>query len=406
LYLSLHKSDGSQIAQARQERRTTLDANIPEDGEYTLLVENLLVDDVPGHVYRIEISDAYAGFSLSAEQTQYTSPQGGTFVVKVLAQRRGYNGPIELAVEGLGDDVKLEGSKLEGGEALLKVTLPPTIAQGDLRHMVILGKAKVGDETVTVPVRQFEQLMTMFPNVLVLPTELENAIAVGVGPPFPPFFDLTLVDRTVVFPQIVGKLTFDVGITRTDAAFKYPVALTVEGLPENIKAEISPEDDGAKAYRVSLTGPVDMPEQEIAIQIVGIGVYQNQTRRVTLDDVKLQVTKPLVIDVSMAGPVAAGGEQSANVRIRRFGEPPEPVRLQVVDGPAGLAAPISVIAPADASELKIPITAAASAVPGKFENLIVVATTTVGGQNVSVRSRPAVVEIQSPSVESPPEVQP
>ncbi len=58
-----------------------------------------------------------------AEQTQYSSPQGGTFVVKVLAQRRGYDGPIELAVEGLGDGVTLEGNKFEGGETLLKITL-------------------------------------------------------------------------------------------------------------------------------------------------------------------------------------------------------------------------------------------------------------------------------------------
>ena len=47
LYLSLHKADGSQIAVARQERQTVLDADIPEDGEYMLQVEDLLVGGSP-----------------------------------------------------------------------------------------------------------------------------------------------------------------------------------------------------------------------------------------------------------------------------------------------------------------------------------------------------------------------
>ena len=55
LYMSLHKADGSQIAVARQERQTVLDAEIPEDGEYVLQVEDLLVGGSPGHVYRIDV---------------------------------------------------------------------------------------------------------------------------------------------------------------------------------------------------------------------------------------------------------------------------------------------------------------------------------------------------------------
>ena len=82
LYMSLHKVDGSQIAVARQDRQTILVADIGEDGDYVLQVEDLLVGGSSGHVYRIDLSDCYGGFTLHAEQTQYTSPQGGTFVGK------------------------------------------------------------------------------------------------------------------------------------------------------------------------------------------------------------------------------------------------------------------------------------------------------------------------------------
>ncbi len=326
---------------------------------------------------------------------QYNSPQAGTFVVKVLAQRPGYNGPIELAVDGLGDGVKLEGNTFEGPETLLKITLPPDIAQGEIRHALIVGKAKVGDQTVSVSANHREPLTAVFPNMLSFPTQLEDTLAVGVGPPFPPFFDLNLASSDVYFPQLVGASTFDVNVMRTSDAFKDPIALAVEGLPQGVAASIAPVDDGSKAYRVSLTGPADLAEGSFPIRIVGTGRFQEQSRTVTLENVTLHVAKPLVVSLSVMGPVVAGSVQQAEVKVERFGDEPQPVKLQFSDGPAGLAAPIVVTIPSDANQLTVPLTAAADAAPGKFDNLIVVASTTVKGQNITVQSKPATVEIQS-----------
>jgi hypothetical protein len=394
LYMSLHNSDGSQIAVARQERRTVLNAEIAEDGEYVLQVEDLLVGSGANHVYRVKLSDAFAGFSLHAEQMQYVSPQGGTFVVKVLAQRAGYNGPIELAVDGLGDGVALEGNTFEGAETLMKITLPATIPQGEIRHASLVGRAKVGEQTVTVAANQREPLTAIYPNVLSFPTQLENTIAVGVGPPFPPFFELNLASSDVYFPQLVGASTFDINIARTNDAFKEPISFAVEGLPQGVTASVAPVEDGSKSYRVSLTGPADLPDGSFPIRIVGTGKFQEQSRTVALENVVLQVTKPLVVSVAMMGPITPGGVQQAEVRLERFGEAPQPVRLQVSDGPAGLAAPIFVTVPSEVNQVRIPFTVAADSAPGKFDNLVVVASTTVKGQNITVQSKPATVEIQ------------
>jgi hypothetical protein len=96
----------------------------------------------------------------------------------------------------------------------------------------------------------------------------------------------------------------------------------------------------------------------------------------------------------MLGPIIAGGRQQAEVHLQRFGDERQNVRLQVSDGPAGLLAPIVVTAPGDSNQLKIPLTADPAATPGKFKNLVVVASTTIKGQNVMVHSEPAAVEIQ------------
>ncbi len=396
VYMSLHKADGSQLAEARQERDTVLDFDVPEDGEYLLHVENLLVGGTPkpDDEYRIHLNDLYTGFVLHTEALQYTAPQGGTVVIKVIAERNGYNGPIDLAVEGLGDGIKLEASKLEGTETLLRITLPPGIPAGTCRAAAIVGKAKVGNQTVIVPADERESLRAVFPNAIALPAQLKESIAVGVGPPFPSFFDLSVASPQLYFPQLVGVSNFDVNINRTNAAFKDAVSLTVEGLPKGITAEIAPTKDGEKAIHATLKGPKDSPEGEFPVRIVGIGKFQEQTRRVVLENLKLRITKPLVVSVAMSGPIKTGSEQEAEVQLRRFGPNPQPVRIHVSDGPEGLAAPIFINIPANENHAKIRFRATASAKPGKFENLVVVASTTVAGQNIVVQSPPTPVEIQ------------
>jgi hypothetical protein len=396
LYLSLHRTDGAQIALARQDRQTVLDAEIPEDGEYVLHVEDLAVGgDAAAHVYRIDVSEAYAGFSLTTEHTQYTAPQGGTVVVKVLAQRRGYNGPIELAVDGLGDSPALEGNTFEGGETLLKITVPKNIAQGDFRLAKIVGKAKIGEHSATVAASLREPLQAFFPNAVSLPTDLENTVAIGIGPPFPPFFDLSLAASPIYFPQLIGEASFEVNISRTNDNFKGPVSLIVEGLPAGITADAKLVDDGTKLLRVTLKGPADLAEQELPIRITGWGKFQEQTRTVILESIKLAIVKPLVVSVVLPAPIVAGQEQPATVRLQRFGNEPQPVQLQVTSAPDGILAPISVSIPPETNEVKLSLAAATTAAPGKFENLIITASTTVNGQTVTVESSPTTVEIQA-----------
>lgn len=403
LYLTLHAADGAQIAAARQDRQGILDAEIPADGDYILQVEDLLVGGGGRSVYRIDVTDDDPGFALNAEQPQYTAPQGGVFVAKVLAQRRGYDGPIELGVEGLGDDARLEGQVLEGGEGLLKVTLPAALRAGDFRMARIVGAAKSGEKVALATANQRAAVSALFPNAASLPSALEYFVAVGVGPPFPPFFELSLAEGPIYFPQLLGDSAFDVNVSRKHGEFKDVVSVVLEGLPEGITSEIAPANDGKDAIRVRLKGPVDLPEGDHTIRIVGTAKFQDQTQKVTLDKVSLVVTKPLVVSITLPAPITAGGEQAAAVHLRRFGDEPQPVRVQVNDGPAGISAPIFVTIPSDASDATIPLKAAADAPIGKYDNLVVVASTRVKGQDVTVHSQPAHVEIQSESTRNPAE---
>ncbi|RIK72996.1 MAG: hypothetical protein DCC67_18450 [Planctomycetota bacterium] len=397
VYCTLMTGDGSQVAVARQERQTDLDYQVAESGEYVLRVENLFLGGRPGGVYRIDAANRHAGFTLHAEQIQYAAPQGGTFVVKVFAQRSGYDGPIELAVEGL-EGAALEGHTFEGGETLLKVTVPEQLPVGALQSMSIVGKALAGDSARVVRAVQEQPLNAMFPNAPYLPWQLRDEIAVAIGPPFPPFFELSLASDTVYFPQLVGSSAFDVNISRKNEAFKDPVSLAVEGLPVGITAEVTAIDDGSKAMRVSLQGPPDMAEGDYAIRLIGRGTFQDQKQSAALDGVKLRVVKPLMVAIAAPPAIVTGTQQQAEVSIQRFAADAQPVQLRFIDGPAGLSAPIALTIPSTESRAVFYLSAAPDAPLGKFDNLAVEASTVVNGQPITVEAR-AAVEIQAPTTD-------
>ena len=110
-----------------------------------------------------------------------------------------------------------------------------------------------------------------------------------------------------------------------------------------------------------------------------------------------------MVSLNLPGPIPVGGTIEAEILLRRFGAEPGPVRVQVSDGPAGLLAPIFASIPADSNQAKIPLNATSAAVPGKYDNLTVVASTTVLSQIISVQSAPVSVEIQVPPAEPPAE---
>ena len=91
LLLRLFDPQGKPVAEGTPTRTddSQIDFLFPDDGIYTLLVEDLAGHGGPDHVYRIEFAPAVAGFSLMADADRYNVPRGGVFriVVAVGAQR-------------------------------------------------------------------------------------------------------------------------------------------------------------------------------------------------------------------------------------------------------------------------------------------------------------------------------
>src|SRR5207245_2703704 len=78
LFLRLAKANGSKLADSKTDipDEASLDATIPEDGNYLLIVEELIGQSGPTMFYQLDVAH-FAGFSLSTETEKLDIPPGG-----------------------------------------------------------------------------------------------------------------------------------------------------------------------------------------------------------------------------------------------------------------------------------------------------------------------------------------
>jgi hypothetical protein len=100
LYLKILKADGGQVVAGDDNGAAegTLDFNAPADGDFTLVVEELVKRGGPDYAYRIAVTPFQAGFDLSVSTDTLNVPLQGVSLVTVTSVRRGYDGPIELSL--------------------------------------------------------------------------------------------------------------------------------------------------------------------------------------------------------------------------------------------------------------------------------------------------------------------
>ncbi len=144
---------------------------IKEDGLYRLQVSDLFggTRSERDHVYRLVIRRAAPDFSLVAwalhmqlrngDRNALSKPialrNGATMALEVIAIRRdGFNGDIELSMEGLPKGVRAKGLKIAAGKSrgLMLVTADPDAPRG-YANATFVGRSTIGGTVVTRPCR-------------------------------------------------------------------------------------------------------------------------------------------------------------------------------------------------------------------------------------------------------------
>ncbi len=291
LFLRMFAADGKRLAEVDDTgvEEGRLDFTVPADGDYTLMVEDLVHRGGPEFVYRVAVQRYQPGFQLALEVDKLDVPQAGVLVAKVTATRAGYDGPIELKVVGAPEGAAVSGSTIaeKQNDTNLRITLPEAAAQGSLHVISVTGHGKLKDEELTATANSLAAWRKATPNLPYPGTEIVESLAVGVGPVFPKFFELTAAKEIAAQPD-AKEVSLKVTLKRLEK-FEDGVTLSLQGLPQGLTAKAATIEKGKTEASLVIELPKDVAAGEHKLSVLGKATFQNQPQTFTVEDLVLKI---------------------------------------------------------------------------------------------------------------------
>jgi hypothetical protein len=335
LYLRLFSGDGKrQLAEADDQGldEGALEAKIDADGEYLLVVEDLIGRGGPAYTYRLEIDVDRPRLAVSLDADKYDVPRAGIAQLKATIVRGGFEGPVRFRFEGGPEGVQLiTGANLGTTGSLLTLFVPSSVAPGTPLVGRVLAEATAGDVQLAVPAGTSSALKKSLGGVA--PPALDGLVAVGVAAADVAYFQFSTKTPTVAVAPGAKKAEFVVAVDRQKAAKDAVVDLNVYGLPAGFKAAPVKIDKGKNEATLVVECPADAKPQEIAFVVVGTSTVTKKMVQGSLADLKLAVgsttttsaTKPPAAkpattkpaEKKPAGKPVAAAKQPTTVAVRK-----------------------------------------------------------------------------------------
>lgn len=420
LYLGVNDENGKPIASndnagngASNDMPLTFRA--PAGGICRISVEDMAHRGGDAFVYGIHVEQSAQGFDLTASADRFLAPRGGSFSVKITAQRRGVNGPITLELVSedaspLPPGFHCEQNIIEKGknETQLRVATPADVPSGSLYHVRIVGLASEGglqfDAAAGPPKVDPKKKAPKDPAMAALssmpqpPRLLCETFPICVGPDAPDFFSIELTTGGVDLPAIVGKNSFVLRQKSIDPSYAGDAQLKFVGLPPGVAITSGTGRGGRIKGQVDficeVTGPADLVPGIHSFDIVAAGEFKGAQKEVRLAKVPLRIVMPLAIAGAVESPIAPGGKQTLKITAARFDtEDPQPIDVTLRHFPSGITGPEKVtIAPGDTVAV-VELAAESGAAEGRFDTAVLGAATRVKGMDVVVESSPIHLEV-------------
>jgi hypothetical protein len=375
-----------------------LDFKVPDDGDYTLSLWDLNKRGGSEFVYRIRAAPFEPGFRLLARQLdpQRTSidkmdvPQGAAAMLLVRPVRMEYGGPIALSVEGLPEGLSASSTVIGAGQAdtVITVTASDGAALGAARVRVV-GTAEIGGKKIVEYADCSEVLSAGLANMPWPPRNLTNNLALSVAER--PFFT---IEAKMDAPALGRGTALTITVTAKRAeTFKEPITLAIHGLPPNVDLGNKPIDKEQNQTQITLTSKQNAPLGIHSIAITGTGKQGDQQITVAAPALNLDLRMPIELSLDTAGAkLPLNGKHKIKAKVNRLLGFNSAIELELKNLPKGVTAP-KVTIPEGAAEAEIELTVAADAAVGAINNLSLVGTTKIGGENQTVTAPNAGLEI-------------
>ena len=417
LYLAVEDEKGALLAandtaNTQPSLETPLMFRATADGHCRIFIGELTRRGGPEFTYGLRVEAADRGFELALAGDRFAAALGGSFTVKVTAQRRNVSGPITLALVS-GDERALpagfavEDNVIEKGknETSLKITAPADVPAGAIYNLAVIGRGLEGTNEVTARARPPapNPANAKDPSLALLalpsiPRLLRETIAVGVGVKVADFFTISVPAGPVGLARVLGKGSFVVSQKPVAKDFTSLVKLSFEGLPKGVTVTVQTPKltkTGVADFRCDLAGPTEALTGEKNFTIIATGEHKGVTKEVRLTNVVLRAIEPLAVAAKAAGGLKAGGKQKLQVSVKRLGEAADAavVEVRITKWPRGITGPEAVTIAANQTSAELELTADAALAPGKLEGLVLTAITKLKAQDVKVESAPVVLEV-------------
>lgn len=375
----------------------------PDNGTYRLQTTDLLGRGGGSFAYRIESQPA-PGFGLVFKNEPpnnrtlhaFGAGEGAWTIDVVSARRGGYNGPITLSLETDRPGFKVFNEVIGEGknETKMYVVAPADLAKGEYVELRVVGKATIGNDTVSAVASNAVQIKAAKPQWAVPPGWLEGRIAVvGMGPRIALFTAKATAAEFLFAKQGIGKAV--VQFDRVEPNFKdVPLTLIATALPPGVSiSAINRVNPGPnEKYDVMLAGGENLPDGKHRLAFWAFS-QNGAIGQAFPVETTITIGSPLAVSLAPGGVLPAGTKRQLKVAVVRAGEDAQPVVVKLKKLPAGVTAAESVTIAADQTEATFELTAAADAAASKLEDLAVTAVSTFLGKPVTVDSANTTIEV-------------
>jgi hypothetical protein len=382
----------------------------PADGTYQLMVSSRDAGSQfgPRSLYRVRVTPEQPDFHLIVMPPSATIPegcvlrQGGNQYYDVFVWRQdGWNGPVELAVEGLPRGVRCPpqviGPGLKQAALVLQASKDVEEWTGEIR---VTGKAVIRGETVVREARPATLTYAAFPPGFPALSRLDRSLVLAVRGQAP--FRLTAAADSVAVVQ-GGKGTVTVRLDRLWPDFKGPLQVLPAGTPPTFTLPPGVLVNGNRPFNMSggkgtatLNVDVRVNAAPGTYNLVLVGQGQvpfaadpkaknKQNVNVTQPStpVRLTVLPRQLARLSLSGTpsLRAGKQTTVLVRIARLYDFAGDFKVRLVLPPQlhGIEGG-EVVIPAGKNEARLQVRAAPDAAPGSRSGVIVRATAMFEGK--------------------------
>ncbi|HVU87822.1 MAG TPA: hypothetical protein VHD36_10915 [Pirellulales bacterium] len=400
--LDIRKESGEQLASADDAPTTTdptLDFKVP-DGvtKVVAAVRDLQRRGGTEYAYRLSIAPAdRPDFRLEIFADREQVPTGGAEIVRVRAQRMGYQGAIKLAVEGLPPGVTVAGDEIPAGATDALLTLA---ASGAASQAIATITGTAADPNVALvrtaqtPESPGARSQPWLRSELAVAATGAASLSVrwdadsaGVQLPLgsrvparvkitrAPFAGgavrLSLLTSQITPKKVVTKNNQKQQVDDTDRTLRF------DGMPT-----IAPDQSDLVA---TILVPGDLPNipYDLAIRAELLAADgKNVVASVVTPARRLTTVQPLrlalVGEAKVAAKAGTGDTGKLTGKIERIGDFPHPVTVTLTGLPADYLAP-TVEVPAGASDFSLPVAFPYNSAQGELAGVSIVATARPGG---------------------------